>query len=156
MEACITKGVSPLVSAIILTLIVLGVGAYIVAYAITSFNSMVQRIKFSNQRVLYQVSQDLAILAAYINSSALPTKLYVLAATGGSPAKLLAIYVDNQPYNSQCLVSVDGSTPTLIPKEGIYIPPQSFVSITCPAPGKTATVTLVYEGGEVTVHASAI
>ena len=156
MELRVYKGVSPLVSSIILTLIVLGIGAYIVAYAITSFNSMTQQIESSSQRTLYQASQDLAILAAYINSSVLPTKLYVLAATGGSPANLLAIYVNGKLYNSQCLVSVDGSTPTLIPSKGLYIPPRSFISITCPAPGKSAVVTLVYEGGEVTARANGI
>ncbi len=150
------RGVSPLVSAVIMTLIVLGVGAYVVAYAITNFHSIAQRISYSSQRALLEMSQDIAVLAAYINSSLSPTKLYVLLATGGSPAKILAIYVNDEPYNSLCLFSVDGSTPTTISSSGIYVPPRSFVSIECPAPGTYAKVTIVYEGGEVTVYAKAI
>ena len=150
------KAVSPLVSSVILMLIVLGIGVYIVAYAFMNFQLYSQRISWESQRKLLAASQDIGILATYINTLSSPRKLYVLLATGGSPVKILAVYINDTLYNDRCSISINGSPPSSIPTNGIYAPPKSFIAITCSVLGNFAKVVVIYEGGSVFAYAKAI
>jgi len=146
------KGVSPLVSSLILVLVVLGVGAYVVAYAIATLDRVKQEFSSSLAREVSEESHDLGILATYINGST----LYVLLATGDTPAVLQGVYVNGSEYTPMCLVEVNGVSKTV--GSGLYVPSNSFIAIQCPLPpgSSCAVVRVVYDGGWVVGIARAI
>lgn len=146
------KGVSPLVSSLILVLIVLGIGSALVAYASSALLSMKQRFYAMSSGELYVQSHDLTLLATYINSST----LYILLATGGTPAVLQSVYVNGSDYTSKCVVMVNGVVKSI--GSGLYVPSASFVSMICPiASGSSiAFVRVVYDGGWVVGYAKRI
>ncbi len=147
----VERGISPIFSAILLTLIVLSVGAYVVIYAISHLNYLKQQMSSSEERLIFRFSQSIALLSTYINNGV----LYVLMSTGDTYAVLKDIYVNDTLYTSNCLVSIDGSAPTPF-RSGIYVAPHTFVAISCSIGTATfAKVTVVYGGGEVVAYAKA-
>lgn len=146
------KGVSPLVSSLILVLIVLGVGSALVAYASSALLSMKQRFFAESSGEVYVQTHDLTLLATYINSST----LYILLATGGTPAVLQSVYINGSDYTSRCVVLVNGVVKSI--GTGLYVPSESFVSLVCPisSGASIAYVRVVYDGGWVVGYAKRI
>lgn len=145
----VSRGVSPLFSSLLLAMIVLSVGAYVVIYVLSHLNYLEQQMESSQERLLYRFSQSIALLSTYINDG----MLYILMSTGDTYAVIRGVYVNNTLYTSNCLISIDGSTPSSI-SGGVYVAPHSFVSINCSVgPASFAKVVVVYDGGEVVAYA---
>ncbi|NPA97511.1 MAG: hypothetical protein GXO32_07930 [Crenarchaeota archaeon] len=150
--AVLSRGVSPYVSTIILTILVLGFGSYLIAYAVSQFGAEEQALREQVQRMEMNARQSLDVLASFING----TQLVVYLATGSWPVSIDGIYVNGTLAASMCTCSVVGSNASCS-----EAPPYSVIYISCnlsplsPSP-RSATIEVVYGGGEVETHASSI
>jgi len=110
--------VSPYVSALIMTLIVLGVGSAILAYAIPTFLSYKQEI----ERASHIEPPGLTLMTSYIVNGRLIAVLYAQR-----PTKVLSVYVNGSLYSDRCVFLVNDS-PTTLPT---IVPAESVLAINC-------------------------
>jgi len=132
--------VSPYVSALIMTLIVLGVGSAILAYAIPTFLHYRQEI----ERASHVSPPSLIVVASYIANSRLIAVLYAQR-----PAKVLSVYVNGSLYTQNCVFEVNGSSvtlPTLVPAKSVLVVNCSVPSGTLFASFSIATQSYVVRG----------
>ena len=146
------RGISELVSASLLALIVVIIGGIILAKMLGELNARINQISESLIEAEISLSQAVDIAIAYIDRDG---NLQLVVATGDFPVKLHGLYVNSTPASS-CTVSLTtGETGAL---EGFDIPAYSLARITCSlGPGAVAAdVKLIYEGGEVHAYAQRI
>lgn len=146
------RGISELVSATLLALIVIIIGGIIVAKMLSELNARINQISKNLVEAEMSLSQAVDIAIAYIDGNG---DLQLVVATGDFPVKLYGLYV-NSTLASGCTVSLtNGETGAL---EGFEIPAYSLARITCSlGPGAAAAdVKLIYEGGEVHAYAQRI
>lgn len=145
------RGVSELTSAALIALIVLVVGGFAVSKIVGMLSSQKQDISREVVRQLEQARAALSSPFAYYSDSL--GKLYVAVATGDYPVKPYAVYVNDTPATSSCIIrDSSGNTYSI----GDYtIPPYSIAVIECSVPsGSFYRVTVLYYGGSLHVSAA--
>ncbi len=152
VRTVLSRGVSPYVSTIILTLIVLGVGSYLLVSALSRFQAETQNLRREAQRLEYEARQALSVVASFING----TELAIYVATGDWPTKILGIYVNDTLFMDRCSCTIVGSD-----EVSWSVPPYALAYISCDLSTISSSPTfvdvkIVYEGGEVVTHASRI
>ena len=142
-------GVSELVSASLLALMVLIVGGMVVSRIISTVSYGVEAGERQVTEAMLTYRQTVSIITAYIDSS---NVLHVVVATGDYPAKLDALYINNTPA-AGCVVDSGGSSG---PLEGFTIPYYSLAHIRCDLPAGTELVTVIlyHRGGSVAALAT--
>ncbi|MET1101607.1 MAG: hypothetical protein ABWW69_03920 [Pyrodictiaceae archaeon] len=146
------RGLSPYVSAILLTLIVLVVGGMIVANTISIAGQRYQDIERRVLEIEHTSRQDLGLLASYIDSQ---NNLRIYLATGDYPVKILAVYVDGVLYTSKCSFYTGNTTSIVECSPPCLAPAYTMVIIKCSGVAKDiVSYRVVYEGGAVEHEAS--
>ena len=146
------RGISELVSASLLALIVIIVGGIIVAKMLGELNSRINQISENLVEAEMSLSQAVDIAIAYIDGNG---DLQLVVAAGDFPVKLHGIYVNSTPASGCTVFLTNGETGAL---EGFEIPAYSLARITCSLgpDALAADVRLIYEGGEVHAYAQRI
>ena len=140
------RGVSEMVSASLLALIVLVVGGVVVASILGRLEAERQRAVETVVEKLEETRQALAPVMAYQSGGT----VYVVVASGDYPVRILSVYVDNQPGSCR-LVYSNG---TSVAVEGALVPPYASATLECSVATTGAhLVKIVYEGGSVAVLA---
>ena len=145
------RGISELTSAALIALIVLVVGGFAVSKIVNMLASQKQDISREVVEQLAQAREALSSPFAYYSDAL--GKLYVAVATGDYPVKPYAVYVNETPATSSCIIRDSrGNTYSV----GDYtIPPYSIAVIECSvSAGNLYRVTVLYEGGRLQVAAA--
>ncbi len=146
------RGISEYVSAALLAIIVLGVGALVVSRIIENTYTAQQLAEQQLIKTTMESRQDLAIALAYIDDNSV---LHVIIVTDNTPVKLYDIYINNTLWSNECTLSLNNGQ-TLTP-HNIVLPYYAAATITCNLGGKSyADVKIVYEGGEAYASAKKI
>ncbi len=140
------RGISEHVSAALLAIIVLGVGALVVSRIIDNTQLVAQQGEENVIETKLRSIQDLTVALAYIDANSV---LHVVVVSAGAPVTIEAIYVNNTLWNKQCSARLANGT-LLPPPPSTVLPYHAAAIIDCSLPpgARIASVKLVYEGGE--------
>jgi len=137
------RAISPYVSVILLTIIVMIAGAIIYHYSVLAVDSYYKRIMEKEASMLMQVSRELGmnILSSFIDNN---DNVVIIVATGKLEITIDAIYLNNTPATN-CLVYLSNGTSY----SELVIPPASVAAIVCPTAPITNSVEVKIIHGEV-------
>ena len=145
------RGVSPYVSALILTVMVLGLGSVVLLSFLSYVDARYGELEREFLRSERVSMQGIGVLYAYID---LDGFVRIAMVSSGFPTKLLGIYINGTLAN--CSVEV-GSSSYSLPDEEPTVPPYGLAIARCgPVDGSFVEVKIVYEGGEVVLDAQRI
>ena len=141
------RGISEYVSAALLAIIVLGIGALVVSRIIEDTQLAAQRGEENVIETKLRSMQDLTVALAYIDTSSV---LHVVVVSAEAPVNIEAIYVNNTLWNDQCSIGLVNGTLLSSPPNTV-LPYYAAAIINCYLPAGTtiASVKIVYGGGEV-------
>ncbi len=146
------RGISEHVSAALLALIVLSIGALVVTRIIDEAYIARQLAEQELVEIQLETSQDIAISLAYIDDEGI---LHVVIVTGYMPVKIYDVYINNTLWSKRCLLRLNNGT-VLLP-HNVELPYYVAAAITCNLGDKSyADVKIVYEGGEAYASAKRI
>ncbi len=151
MQRQYLRGISEYISAALLAIIVLGVGALVVSRIFENAYTAQQLAERQLVKTTLETRQDLIITLAYIDSN---DTLHVVIVTDNTPVKLYDVYINDTPWSSRCTLSLNNGQ-TLIP-HNVALPYYAAATITCNGAGSYADVKIVYEGGEAYASAKRI
>ncbi|ABM80013.1 hypothetical protein [Hyperthermus butylicus] len=142
------RGVSEIVSAALLVIIVVSVGAFVVARILETIGYGIHAGERQVLKTMISTRQAVAPALAYIDAN---NTLHVVIVTGDYPVELTALYI-NGSIATNCNVTSGNTTG---PLEGFVVPYYSLAHIQCslPADTKLAEVTLYHGGGGIAVFA---
>ncbi len=142
------RGVSELVSAALLVIIVVTVGTMVVARLIETASTGVQVASQESLRQLISARQALVVVGGLLDTAAGTVRVYI--GSGDFPVTLQAVYVNDEPVS--CTVSWDGEEAQLTGNNTVTMPAYTLALISCPTPTTQTPlrVTVYYEGGSTT------
>jgi hypothetical protein len=145
------RGISELVSAALLVIIVVTVGTLVVSRIIESASYGAQVSQMLGLKQVISARQALAVVYAAVNHTS--STLDIIVGTGDFPVNLQAVYA-NETLLTNCTASWDNSTAKLTGNNTVTLPPYTLARITCtlPKPG-VVQVKVYYEGGAATAIA---
>jgi len=142
------RGVSELVSAALLSLIVLIVGGYIVVNIIEIFEEQKSSIEKRFLDEAMRARSIIGIVASYYDDNS--QNVVVVVASGDYPVKIYSVYLNNS-IASNCTIKLTNGEESQL--EDFSLKPYSLATIACKAPPGLYTVKISYEGGEATALA---
>jgi len=139
------RGISELVSAALLVIIVVTAGTLVVSRIIESASYGVQVSQRLGLRQVMAARQALAVVYAGVNYTS--STLNIIVGSGDFPVTLQSVYASETLLTS-CKVAWDATEAQLTGNNTVTIPPYTLAHIICtlPKPG-VVQVKIYYEGG---------
>ena len=146
------RGVSELVSASLLALIVVIIGGAITVTIMQHIAITRQLAEQEFENSIFKARQELEITISYIDGN----DIIAIVATDNMPVKLNDVYINGSLATRNCTLSLNnGETVTNI--RDYIIPYYAAATLRCtmPHPAQYARLLIVYEGGEAYAEAKA-
>ena len=139
------RGISELISASLLALIVVVIGGAITATIIQHITATRQLVEHEFRDSILKARQELEITIAYIDGN----NIIAIIATDNMPVKLNDVYINGTPVTRNCTLSLNNGE-TITDIRGYIIPYYTAATLRCimPHPARYARLLIVYDGGE--------